>query len=713
MSQQIEVCLNLFPVQQLDTEKRTVNVYSYQFSSPPDRDDTYRSIGKILWNIGLLPAARLDGTIVTYGQIAESRLQNDDWTLRLIEDRRILDPANSAERKILEQLYRQSLYQSLRRIKQGHIEKSGKHLIWWDETKVEQIGQGWQVLKGALIDIVVDQEGWLKLEIDSHYRFHSPWTLHQWMARHPDVPINYLRNVSSDYSWWFDEVSEESPEEVMISDLGKRLADYHRDKGVLESVIQQSSVVYVRPTRKGKERERVPHLSQLLRPSVSMEILSFVAERGDSNAKQVLTKVKKTVSERLQKGQVLGKWIINKVYGKEIDNLAPERRNAILFTAQPLLARNGTVKRPKQVIQQGCLSVGETKFGCLNLLMNGEGWPQLIVEQLQSTAAASNVTVELNSLWHYCNLPNSDIERRRFWSDIVQQQGIKTMLVVSEMLGNERKTQLRREALQAGIALQFMLPMVRPDEYRAANITLGLLVKAGWQTVGMKMPEHPKATELTIGFDAGTNKKLFYGTSAFAVLADGQSLGWEIPEAQAGERFSDQTIWEAILSILDRFHQLNNRNPTRILLLRDGFVRDKEFDLAIGHLEKEGIAIDLLEVHKSGAGRMALPLALEFSEVKPGTGFSVAEDAFRIVTSTAKGGGSARSLEVVRRHGDAPLPLLANEIFSLSQLHPSSAFTPSRLPMPIHHADKMSKEIQRIGQLNILHGVDRRKLFAA
>ena len=254
-----------------------------------------------------------------------------------------------------------------------------------------------------------------------------------------------------------------------------------------------------------------------------------------------------------------------------------------------------------------------------------------------------------------------------------------------------------------------------PDRYRANNIVLGLLLKAGWQTVGMSMPNHPKAAELAIGFDAGTDRKLFYGTSAFAVLASGQSLGWEIPEAQAGERFSAQAIWDATLSITERFNDLNERLPKRVLLLRDGIVRDKEFDLTIRELEKEGIAVDLLEVHKSGAGRIARVVEVSgtesYEDAIAGTGFSISNDAFRIVTSEAKS-GSARPLEVVKLHGDAPLSLLANEIFSLSRFHPGSAFTPSRLPMPLHYADKMIKEVQRIGSLGVLSNVDRRKLFA-
>ena len=226
------------------------------------------------------------------------------------------------------------------------------------------------------------------------------------------------------------------------------------------------------------------------------------------------------------------------------------------------------------------------------------------------------------------------------------------------------------------------------------------------------MPKHEKAAELTIGFDAGTNRNLFYGTSAFAVLADGQTLGWEIPEAQIGERLSGEAVWSATLSLIERFHKLNERYPHRVMLLRDGFVQDAEFDKTLKLLDAEGIGVDLLEVHKSGTGRMALRVEDNFYEVQPGTGFSISEDAFRIVTSKAHAGGSARPLEVVRIYGDAPLALLASEIFTFSELHPASAFSTSRLPFQLHHADRFAKEVQRIGELGLLHHLDRRKLFA-
>ena len=716
MSESTTVCLNRFSVKTLTVEDRTVYQYGYSFTEPPEGADIYRAVGRILYGIGAVTGVRLKSTIVTTKQIPDDQLSSDEWALNYVGEK-FLDPADSVERKALEQLSRRALSSSLKQLNGPRVDRSGSGFILWDERRVERQGDGWQVLKGALLDVVVDKRGQLSLEIDTHYRFYSPWTVQEWLDRYPNAPLNYVRNASDGYSWSFIETSDERPEDVEIKVLGKTLAEYHKSKGVTDDVIQSSSVVYVRHTKKRRNDDGVAaHLSQLLLPSVSMETLSHVAEQGDSEAARILTEVRKPIRERLEKGTAIAENLIQKIYGAPCNGLKPQQRKATQFVARKLIVRNNIpVSKSKDAIERGCLSVGETNFGCLYLKQNAKDWPTTVKQQLMTAAKASGVTLDLSHLHYGKDLPERDMARRRFWNEIAEKD-VKTMLVVSPMLG-QRKTQLRSEALEAGIALQFMLPMPTADRFRAYNITLGLLVKAGWLPVGLRQSTDPLASELAIGFDAGTNKKLFYGTSAFAVLANGQSLGWEIPEAQAGERFSGAAIWNATVSIIERFHSLNGRNPKRILLLRDGFVRDREFDITIEKLAKEGIAADLVEIHKSGAGRMArlieLPENTNYEEVVPGTGFRVSDDAFRIVTSRAQAGGSARPLEVVHLHGDSSAKLLADEIFSLCQFHPASAFTPSRLPMPLHYADKMIKEVQRMGRLNVLHGVDRRKIFAA
>jgi hypothetical protein len=294
-------------------------------------------------------------------------------------------------------------------------------------------------------------------------------------------------------------------------------------------------------------------------------------------------------------------------------------------------------------------------------------------------------------------------------------QDTQTILVVSPWLQNTVKAQLQKEALEANIALQFMQPMVREEKYRIANIVLGLLVKAKWQPVGLEPLQDKYVAELVIGFDAGTNGDLYYGTSAFAILANGQSLGWELPEAQRGEKISSEAIERTIFNIITRFQKIENRLPRRVLILRDGIVQCEEFDDVVGTLLKNKIAVDLLSVRKSGAGRMAVQNENgKLIDAVPGTAILSTDDkTFFIVTSEAKAGGSARPLKIVRDFGDAPLETLARQVDRLCMLNPASAYAYSRLPYVIHFADKMAKTVQRIGELSVLHGLDRQKIFFA
>ncbi len=261
-----------------------------------------------------------------------------------------------------------------------------------------------------------------------------------------------------------------------------------------------------------------------------------------------------------------------------------------------------------------------------------------------------------------------------------------------------------------------MQPMFKLEDYRIANIVLGLLLKAKWQPVGLEAIQDQYAAEVVIGFDAGTNRQMYYGTSAFAVLANGQNLGWEIPEAQRGETISGQVVWRTVSNIITRFQAQENRMPKRILLLRDGIVQADEFLETVAELNKANIAVDVLGVRKSGAGRMAiLPDQSEFlTDASSGTAILSADgDTFRIVTSEAKAGGSARPLQVIRDYGDAPLEILARQIDRLCMLNPGSASAYSRLPCVIHFADRMAKLVQRLGGVGVLQGVDRQKIICA
>ena len=292
--------------------------------------------------------------------------------------------------------------------------------------------------------------------------------------------------------------------------------------------------------------------------------------------------------------------------------------------------------------------------------------------------------------------------------------------MVSHRLSSSRKQKIRIEALKAGIATQFMIPTPKDkkdDPYKAMNVVLGLLAKAGWQAVRLQPIDHPQVADLVIGFDTGTNRELYYGTSAFAVLADGQSLGWEIPDVQRGESFSGEAVWQTVSRLILRFREHCERFPKRVLLMRDGLIQDGEFDKTIDKLQAENIEVDLIGVRKSGGGRMGREILQDdqivYGDSDSGTVVLMPDEkSFLLVTTKTRGGiGSVRPLRVIHTYGNSPLELLAIQTYHLTKLHPASGYSSSRLPYVLHSADKHSKEFQRIGQMSILQNLNREKLI--
>lgn len=708
----LKVFLNRFPVKKLTDADKTVQVYSYTFNPSPEPGKEYSAINRIPWKIRV-PGVRFKSTIVTKKLIAEEYLKQDNWVLKH-QGEQLLDLNISFERETLEKLERKWIERELRyKFSGNRINRASEGgFIWWDAKETILQDLGWEVHKGVRLDIEVHYSGVVFIEIDIHHRFYSAWTLEQWLKDYGDIPISWVRNTYDDRSWKFIRVSNEDPENTMIPNLGS-LANYHRnlDKNkATEKEIKDARVVYV--SNKNKE---LTHLSTRLRPSITMEILSELKDRSSPEAAKVFEQVKKSIEERFEEAGEKAQWLSTNIYNSNRNTKPQKTQGVILRNKQPLLlTKSKNIDRPIKSFDQGCFSTGEQKFGCLNLVGNKQ-WSKFIQNKLEYVAKTSGVDIELEPAKSRKDLPDNIFTRKQFWQDW-SDTGTNTVLVVSPWLQGNQKAQLQKGALEANIALQFMQPMYKEETYRIANIVLGLLLGAKWQPVGLETLQDEYAAEIVIGFDAGTNRNLYYGTSAFAILANGQNLGWELPEAQPGEKISSEAIIRTVSNIVTRFQKIENRLPSRILMLRDGIVQCEEFDNIVASLLDSQIAVDLLSVRKSGAGRMAvLPdQSLSLTDALPGTAIlSTDQKTFHIVTSQAKAGGSARPLKVVRDYGDAPLEILAKQVDRLTMLNPASALAYSRLPYVIHFADKMAKTIQRIGELSVLHGVDKQKIFFA
>jgi len=726
--QQTSVVLNRYLVRPLEEKDLTIHEYQCHFAQLPQQGDEQRAVSSICYKLGVT-AVRLGSRIITREEVSPAKMRSDDWELFKTATRK-LDCSNTCERKALETFERRVLEQGLKKyFNKTEIERASEGgLIWWitGHEGAEKCGDAWEVHRGRRIDVVIDSDGNLYLEIDIHHRFYTPWTLHQWLENYPDIPISYVRNTYKDknnnyISWQYEGISDQSPQQVMLEGLGISLADYHRQNGATNAEINNSLVVFVKRANDRKAKP-VAHLSQRLSPSLTMEMLANIAESGkeSKDINDVFRDIKKRLDERLKKSQETAKKVLEQVYGISREVKALSTDGYVMPPAKLLASNNQKVDKVAKVRYKGCARVGETKFGCLNLDDEKHQYPEEVRKCLLEIANNSNTTIEIDSYRTQQDIPESELDQQMFWQNW-SDEGIKTVLVVMPWSPNERKQKIRVQALQAGIATQFIVPKAdKADSYKALNVVLGILCKAGWQPIRLEPLDHPECADLIIGFDTGTNRELYYGTSAFAVLADGQSLGWELPDVQRGETFSGKAIWQTVSKLVLKFHHSCKRYPKKLLLMRDGLVQEGEFQQTIEELAKKNIAVDVVGVRKSGAGRMGKEDIhangeVVYRDAKIGTViFTPKEKSFTLVTSQPinQNIGSVRPLRVVHEYGNTSLEMIALQTYHLSQLHPASGFRSCRLPWVLHLADRSSKEFQRIGQISILQNISREKLIA-
>lgn len=720
LQQKVEVTLNRFFVKRLTQEDLTFYGYHCKPNPLPAPGEEHKALARVCNQLGVV-AVPLEGCIIAREKVDPDKLKTKDGELEEI-GQRVLNCTNVQEKDALESFERRRLRLCLKSLYSGktEVETSGGSLLWWKKEEVD-CGEGWKIHEGRRIDVVVNQDSELYIEIDVQYHFYTPWTLHEWLKNYPDVPIHWVQNTYDKRQTWeyLGILSKQSPWEIQLPELNMSLAEYHLQKhSAPREEVESSWVVEV-----SSGRGCFPHLSRRLSPVLTLEMLASIEDARNPGKKvsaSVIEHFRKSLEYRLQESKKVAETIIRRIYKSPIaqERIQPLKIEGYILPRPRLLGRNNqAIENPARVRYKGCARVGETKFGLLNLDDNKREYPTEVRKCLLEVAKKSGARVEIDFYATRQDLPEGDLAQQRFWQSWADK-GIKTVLVVMPLSPNEHKQKIRLQALRAGIATQFMIPGA--DPYKALNVVLGLLCKAAWQPVLLEPLDHPECSELTIGFDVGTNRELYYGTSAFAVLANGQSLGWELPDIQRGETFSGEAIYQTVSKLVNRFYNKFHRYPRKVLLMRDGLVQRGEFDKTIEELRKEKIAADIVGVRKSGTVRMGREEKGSYRDAAMGTViFDHERRSFMLVTSqlikkSSVPIGSARPLRVVHEHGNTPLEVLAIQTYHLSQLHPASGFQACRLPWVLHFADKSSKEFQRIGNsiFSVLQNINREKLIA-
>lgn len=721
--QNSSVYLNRFFLKSLSNQDKIVKIYKPEFQSMADVEELEKAISRLCWKVGV-PATRWQNFLITQQDLETT--SGDNWTLIKQNDRQF-NPNDRGMNKALTSLFKRYIQAKIEEQGKGDVENRRGGLLWENDKPIKR-GENWSLHRGTFINTIVDEEGNLYLDIDIRYSLRTEKTLADWYAKHPDIEFKQVQNTyfsegaSGKITWELDEVTEINPREHILNGLGQSLAEYHLNSPKLKPQatpqdIEKGRVVFViRPNKGGKRKNEkpTPHIDTRLAPIITLETIAILAEQGDFEAKAVFRQTKEVTDKRFQVSLKTAQRIGNHFFGVDNNDILPLAKQAVQQKPAILVAaRQQVVKDARRSLNKGCFRANDITVGCLHLDV-GAGASHVFPEAIDSvlTEVEKSSRVAITRKPAKTNFPEDPWKQQDFL-DKVRRTGVDVLLVVTKKwLGDSQKSQLRKKFLEAGLATQFFIPTQESSaKFKAENVVLGLLSKAGWQTIALQDTESAESADLAIGFDAGDARGFRYGTCAFAVSASGHFLGWELPEAQRAETIPSQIIQSTVGRIVKGFENQEGRLPKRILLLRDGFVQDNEFVEILQSLQNKKIAVDLVEVRKNNVHRISVSKDGNYQAASVGTTTIFEEDdTFLLVTTQARAGGSPRPLKCVRVHGDTPLSELAKQIYHLSALHPASGFS-SRLPMPLHFADKMAKEIGKFGEVGVLHALPRNRLF--
>lgn len=264
-----------------------------------------------------------------------------------------------------------------------------------------------------------------------------------------------------------------------------------------------------------------------------------------------------------------------------------------------------------------------------------------------------------------------------------------------------------------GVPSQMVTTDNLDNQWVNQNTALGLIAGAGG--IPWAIDEMPGDPDCFIGLDAtrdpDTGQHL--GASANVVLTDGTVFVSKTQRLQSGETFDEGAVRDVIKDVQREFVRREGESPSHVVVHRDGRLFEDEAAIREPFADV-GIDMDILDIRKSGAPRIATKRNNEFKIEKKGRLFvSSADDHGFIATTGAPeftddhGLGTPRTLHVVRRAGDTPMLTLLKQVFWLSEVHVGSAGRSVRLPITTYYADRCAEHARKgyLVQGEIVEGV--------
>jgi len=714
---------------QLGRKLEAVEVFAYRlvFDNPPDQEPI-RLIRRGAMQLGFanryVPITNLDA----WNVVSLTRLDTliSDWKgvrCRATDERAIvLHSDHDAEREAIQRLLNLALMRgakALARDSGGRLEAgygAGNRVELTDRQPSERLR-----IRSAYLDafktvalmpeILPDGTAWVEFHV-RHRILPMPEITLDWVLRHRRewLEQNGIRRVRHRYELpgkghltaeWVGVANRKTPMSRFHTPEGEfSYFDYHLKRGHIpkgeEELARTTAVVTL---RYGKNKDTVHHLASLLQPLFDFETLQNI---DSPLLERISRRLRWPVHDRL------------KVAAEMIRGLHIPYWNATLNRIKKTEKYTRSLKPNVRLkFADGEHATDEKavlRLGAYRGMTRKRVVPLIVTEDASEVEYARRHFSEVKRIcdrWSGGESPawtpapvvrnSAELEARLSGKDFSD-----TILIIGLGKGAD-KHRLRDVAFRHGMATQFMRldhprSVYRPSYYN--NLAAGLFSKAGG--IICALDDMPGDTELFVGLDLGGTGQRIPGI-AFLFTREGFQLGWQLAEAQRGERISDDVLRELLERSLNAFKNAHKgRKPARIALHRDG--RFFESMTVIHDFEqKYGVGVDVLEVIKSGTP----PLFRRSVDPKGGTRYRNPEvgDAFllqgldEMIVSTYSGDelGSSwgksvtvRPLRLRKRYGATDLLILAQQVILLSRIHGASLYRHPRLPVTIHHADRFA-----------------------
>ncbi|WP_313552351.1 argonaute PAZ domain-containing protein [Pseudomonas sp.] len=493
------------------------------------------------------------------------------------------------------------------------------------------------------------------------------------------------------------------------------LYDYHDQRGNIlageKELARESSVVRV---SYGRNKESVEHLGALLQPMFDFETLQSIDSK---------------LLEKIAKGL---KWPIGNRLAAASQRIKSLKVGELACGLIPITDLEDSVLHLRPIIK---LRFANNQVGDHEKLVSKLGAFRGMTRKLVVPIVIGGTDEEQQAAKHHffsvekiCQRWSKESPRWRQAPSATDEMELdarlsakappETLLFVA--LGrNANKQAIRNVAYRYGLATQFMRldhPSRTYQQTYYNNLAAGLFSKAGGVICGLD--EMPGDTDLFIGLDLGGVGQRLPGT-AFLFTRNGAQLGWQLAEAQKGERVENEVLYDLLERSLQAYVRANaGLLPQRITLHRDGRLYES-LDVIKNFEKKYNIGIDVLEIIKSGCpplfrrhqGSDSKNL---FSNPEVGDAFELnGLDELILATYSSQDLGQAwgekvtvRPLRLRKRYGVTDLHILAKQVILLSRIHGASLYRHPRLPVTTHHADRFASLRQEC-HLDDLSRMDR------